>query len=171
MPTICLHKRLRSRVVLLGPAGEEQIRRAVMTISCYECGAAFEFFGVRGEGVMLSPDRRQLSLTITEARQGTVRELLPATGWKFGSPNCERKKVPRLREMGTSNEFFSASENSRRVMACALRSTLVIIPEHTAFSPRIWPPKSRMVSLRRKNSSIQKARSAWIFIGPGFTTS
>jgi hypothetical protein len=72
--SIYRYKRLRSRVVLLGPAGEEQIRRAVMTISCYECGAAVEFFGVRGEGVMLSPDRRQLSLTITAARQGTVRE-------------------------------------------------------------------------------------------------
>jgi hypothetical protein len=53
--------------------GEEQLRRAVMTISCHDHGAVFEFFGVRGEGVTLSPDRRQLSLTITEARKEMVQ--------------------------------------------------------------------------------------------------
>lgn len=72
--TTCLHKRMRSVVVFLEPTFLNQLPVAVMTISCEECGAPFEFVGVEGgSGVILSPDRRELRLAITEAAKGMVQ--------------------------------------------------------------------------------------------------
>jgi hypothetical protein len=70
--TICKHKRMRSIVLFLEPTPDQELRRAVMTIQCHLCGQPFEFAGVEGPGVTLSEDRRELRLTITEARKGLV---------------------------------------------------------------------------------------------------
>lgn len=67
----CLHKRMRSTVAFLEPTGPDQHRVAVMTISCHECGAPFEFDWI--PGINISADRRELRLEITEAVEGMVQ--------------------------------------------------------------------------------------------------
>lgn len=67
----CQHKRMRSVVVFLDPTEPGQLRHAVVTLQCHECGAPFEFVGVvEGPGVTLSADRRELRVAIAEARKG-----------------------------------------------------------------------------------------------------
>jgi hypothetical protein len=70
----CLHKRMRSIVVFLEPTDPGQLRRAVVTLQCHQCGEPFEFAGVvEGPGITLSEDRRELRVAITEARGGRVQ--------------------------------------------------------------------------------------------------
>jgi hypothetical protein len=70
----CQHKRMRSIVVFLEPTEPGQLRRAVVTLQCHQCGAPFEFAGiVEGPGITLSDDRRELRVAITEARKGMVQ--------------------------------------------------------------------------------------------------
>ena len=70
----CRHKRIRSVVLFLEPTELDQLRRAVVTIQCKECGQPFEFVGVpEGPGVTLTEDRRELRLAITEASQWRVQ--------------------------------------------------------------------------------------------------
>jgi hypothetical protein len=73
--TACLHKRMRSTVVFLEPTGPDQHRVAVMTISCHECGAPFEFATdlVETNGLKISRDRRELRIEVTEASSWRVQ--------------------------------------------------------------------------------------------------
>lgn len=74
MQASCQHKRMRSVVVFLEPTEPGQLRRAVVTVQCHQCGVPFEFAGVtEGPGIALGADRRELRVAITEARQGRVQ--------------------------------------------------------------------------------------------------
>jgi hypothetical protein len=42
----CLHKRIRSIVLILEPNHEQKLRCAAVTLQCHECGQPFEFAGI-----------------------------------------------------------------------------------------------------------------------------
>jgi hypothetical protein len=70
----CLHKRIRSIVLILEPNHEQKLRCAAVTLQCHECGRPFEFAGIlEGPGVNLSADRRELRVDITEAQRWMVQ--------------------------------------------------------------------------------------------------
>jgi hypothetical protein len=57
---------MRTSVVFLEPTEPGEPRRLAITAMCHECEHPFEFVGVEGPGTMLSEDRTELGLTITE---------------------------------------------------------------------------------------------------------
>jgi hypothetical protein len=60
---------MRTVVVFLEPDEPNELRRLAISANCHDCGQPFEFVGVEGTGIKLSDDRRELGLTITEAKR------------------------------------------------------------------------------------------------------
>lgn len=72
----CHHKQQRSSVTFLEPSRERWFSAAAITIQCETCGLSFEFAGIiEGPGVVLSADRRELQVAITEATSSGVLGL------------------------------------------------------------------------------------------------
>lgn len=69
----CHHKRMRTVVVFLEPTELHENRRLAISANCHDCGQPFEFVGVEDTGTKLSEDRRELGLTIAEARRSMVQ--------------------------------------------------------------------------------------------------
>ena len=72
--SLCRHKRKRAIIIFLEPTDPDQLPCVVMRIQCHECGLPFEFVGIQiGPNVILSADRRELRLSITEATQCRIQ--------------------------------------------------------------------------------------------------
>lgn len=64
----------RRSTMFLEPTEPDEFRRLAISANCHDCGQPFEFVGVEGTGTKLSDDRRELGLTIAEARGSIVAE-------------------------------------------------------------------------------------------------
>jgi hypothetical protein len=70
----CQHKRIRSTTIFLEPTEPAQLRHAVVTFQCHQCGTPFEISAIPlVPSIALSADLRELRVAITEARKGMVQ--------------------------------------------------------------------------------------------------
>lgn len=78
MEESCQHKRLRPVATFPDTDNGKAQRVALIRIHCNDCDKPFEFVGIEGPGALISSDRRQLLLAISEARDGLI--------WDLGKP-------------------------------------------------------------------------------------
>jgi hypothetical protein len=98
----CQHKHKRSSVTLLEPSSERWFLAAAITIQCETCGHQFEFAGIlEGPGVVLSADRRELQVAITEtikdngAKERVLRPSVGRNGKCAGNEDRGDARGPR----------------------------------------------------------------------------